>query len=163
MAVKVEVSTLKLNEQALRGLEGFKKARPQYVMVGYVRGHNKEIRKEGDYNAFIGYIQEHGSPFRNIHARPFLMPALKSSADVAESLISQGMSRELVQPGAIAQGLGQAGTLIRDKAKSNIVNSVGMKALSPVTLKAREKIGFKGTKPLIHTGQLLNSITYVVK
>ena len=162
MAVKVEVKSGE-NTQLLKGIERFQKTKPQFVSVGFIQGVKQNRKADESTNAGLAYINEHGSPYRHIPARPFLIPAFNASADLAESLISQGMSRELVQPGSIAQGLGQAGTLIRDKAKSNIVNSVGMKALSPVTLKAREKIGFKGTKPLIHTGQLLNSITYVVK
>lgn len=170
MAVKVEVSTLKLNEQALKGMENFKKARPQYVMVGYIRNHPKEPRKEGGHNSFLAYIHEHGSPIRNIPARPFLLPAFKSEADTAEAFIKEGMAKELVKPDSIAQGLGFAGVAIFKKAKANIVNGVDMKPLSPVTIAMRQrpgfngqKNGFKGTKPLNVTGQLKNALHFVVK
>lgn len=170
MAVKVEVSTLKQNEQALKGLEGFKKVRPQYVMVGYIRNHPKEPREEGGHNSFLAYIHEHGSPIRNIPARPFLMPAFKSEADTAEAFIKEGLSSEVESPGSIAKGLGFAGMAIQTKAQNNIANSVNMKPLSPLTIAQRQrpgfngqKNGFKGTSPLNVSGQLKGALHFVVK
>lgn len=162
MAVKVEIKTNE-NTKLLKGLERFQKTKPQFVKVGFVQGVKQNRKADENTNAGLAYINEHGSPYLHIPPRPFLIPAFKSEADLAESRITKGMAREMVEVGAIEKGLGEAGKIIRDKAKSNIVNSVGMKPLSPRTLQARQDIGFKGTKPLIHTAQLLNSITYVVK
>lgn len=60
------------------------------------------------------------------------------------------------------RSLSQCGAAIRDKAKDIIRTQDGFEPLSPRTIKARQHIGFKGTKALIHTGQLLNSITFQV-
>lgn len=160
MAVKIEVQTT-ANTKLLKDFDRIAKTPPQFVKVGYIENVKMNRRKTVVTNAMVAHVQEHGS--KNIPPRPFLLPALKSQAKEAEARIRRGLAREWIEPGSTAIGLGQAGTLIRARAKKNIVDSVGMQPLAQATLKARERIGFEGTKPLVHTAQLLNAITYVVK
>lgn len=162
MAVKIEVKT-NSNSRVLRGLDKVAKIPPQFVKVGFIENVKMNRRESGDTNAFLGYVHEHGVPSNGIPARPFLLPAMRASADEAEAYIRKGLAKSWLDPDEIARGLGYAGTIIRDRAKANIVEGVGMKHLAKSTLNRRKNLGFDGTKPLIHTAQLLNAITYVVK
>jgi hypothetical protein len=63
---------------------------------------------------------------------------------------------------AIQKGLNAVGLLGQNAVRAQITD--GQHApLSERTLKARQARGRTGTKPLIDSGQLRNSITYVVK
>ena len=125
-----------INDDAFKRLmkaSGF--LRSMDVKVGIV-GSKDSIRKdEPIQNAQIAAIQEFGSPVRDAF----------SGDDQAQK-----------------RSLSQCGAAIRDKAKDIIRTQDGFEPLSPRTIKARQHIGFKGTKALIHTGQLLNSITFQV-
>lgn len=135
------------------------------VLVGIPA--SKAERKEGDEepvnNAQLGYIHEYGSPKANIPARPFLNPGiaraqesinshLKKAAKAAMDGNSEKVDVELNATGLIAQ----AG------ARNEINNGV-FEVLAPATLAARRRRGRTGDKPLIDTGQLRNSITYVIR
>ena len=69
----------------------------------------------------------------------------------------------LTDPAAVDKGLNAAGLIAQASVKNRIRNGVGFAPLSEKTLAQRKAQGKSGTKPLIRTGQLLNSITYVVK
>lgn len=125
---------------------------------------DKDQRKgEGIGNAQLGYIHEFGSPAAGIPARPFLMPALQKVAPEAMKEIKTYAAQAMKQPEAIIKGLTAAGILAMSAVKNQIVSSEGMTGLSNATLNARASKGYRGTKPLIRTGQLLNSIKFVVK
>jgi hypothetical protein len=132
------------------------------VLIGIPEAKGK--RKEGEIsNAIIGFINEHGSPARNIPARPFLVTGVSKVTEKVSNTLKQYASDALNDPQAIDRGLNASGLIAQNSVKNLIVSQDGFKPLSPKTLKAREKRGYKGTKALIRTGQLLNSITYVVK
>ena len=132
------------------------------VLVG-IPSEKKE-RKEGDTtNAEIGFIHEYGSPMRNIPARPFLVPGVKASAERVSKTLKSYASDALNDASTIDKGLNAVGLIAQSQVKKQIVSQEGFAPLSPTTLKARSDKGFKGTKALIRTGQLLNSITFVVR
>ncbi|WP_223840741.1 hypothetical protein [Pseudomonas extremaustralis] len=135
------------------------------VLVGIPA--SKAEREEGDEepinNAQLGYIHEYGSPKANIPARPFLNPGiartqesinnhLKKAAKAAMDGNSEKVDVELNATGLIAQA-----------GARNEINSGTFEALAPATLAARRRRGRTGDKPLIDTGQLRNSITYVIR
>jgi phage gpG-like protein len=114
-------------------------------------------------NAVIGYIQEHGSPAANIPARPFLVPGvedaeartiprLKAAATAALAGDAEKVDQRLHQAGLIAQSAVQA------KINSNVPPP-----LAESTLEARRARGRTGERTLVDTGQLRNSITYVLR
>lgn len=132
------------------------------VLVG-IPSEKKE-RKEGDItNAEIGFIHEYGSPMRNIPARPFLVSGVKASAERVSKILKAYASDALNDASTIDKGLHAAGLIAQSQIKKQIVSQEGFVPLSSTTLKARAAKGFKGTKALIRTGQLLNSITFVVR
>lgn len=121
-------------------------------------------RKDGPMtNAALGYIHENGSPARNIPARPFLIPGVEEAAPKAIEAMKKFAAQGLTDPAAVDKGLNAAGLIAQASVKNRIRNSVGFAPLSEATLAERKRTGKKGTKPLIRTGQLMNSLTYVVR
>lgn len=121
-------------------------------------------RKDGPItNAALGYIHENGSPARNIPARPFLVPGVEEAAPKAIEAMKKFAAQGLTDPAAVDKGLNAAGLIAQAAVKNRIRNGVGFAPLAERTLAQRKASGKSGTKPLIRTGQLLNSITYVVK
>lgn len=114
-------------------------------------------------NAVIGYIQEFGSPARNIPARPFLVPgvrmALERIGKLYESAARALLSGRLA---TIMDAHHRAGMIAQASVRRKITDGP-FQPLSPVTLAKRRARGVKRTKPLIDTGQLRNSINYVVR
>lgn len=109
-------------------------------------------------NAEIGYTNEFGSPLHNIPPRPFLIPAALSSKGEIEKTLSNAAKNAIGGGGNIDAALLAVGTKVQNRAKKNITSSNGFEPLSESTVKARKRKGLKGTKPLIATGQLVNSI-----
>ena len=132
-------------------------------------------------NATLGYIHEHGSPANNIPARPFLVPGVQSAQTKIESRLKKAANAALDGNfGNVDNELNGAGMVARDSVKTKI-NSGDFVPLAESTLKARARRGRKGAeeelanrlaggnpsndsaKPLIVTGQLRNSINYVIR
>lgn len=133
------------------------------VLVGIPA--TKAEREDGEpiNNAQLGYIHEYGAPASNIPARPFLIPGvahaqesinnhLQKAAKAAMNGNDEKVDVELNATGLIAQA-----------GARNEINNGAFEALSAKTLAVRRKRGRTGDKPLIDTGQLRNSITYVIR
>lgn len=150
---KDDVAKVLANIQAMAGKE---------LLVGIPA--EKSPRK-GDpiTNASLGYIHENGSPARNIPARPFLVPGVKKATPKAVSAMKTMAGDALLDRTATDKALNAAGLICQAQVKRQIVSQEGFTALKAGTLAARRRSGAKGTKALIRTGQLLNSITYVVR
>jgi len=122
-------------------------------------------RKSGDpaSNALIGFVQEFGSPALNIPARPFLIPGVKSIQDKAADTLKVGATQALAGnlPAAERQ-LHKAGLLGQNAARAKINSNIQPK-LSDRTLAERAARGVTRTNTLIDTGQLRNSLTYVIR
>jgi hypothetical protein len=120
-------------------------------------------------NAVLGYIHEFGVP-GHIPPRPFLVPGFERAQGKAAMLI--GII--LKAGGTVEEAFAKAGELLQASVKTMITAGLSP-GLAASTLAARkawseghnkvspEKIAAKGYKPLIRTGQLLNSIHYVVR
>jgi hypothetical protein len=157
------VEFIRKNEGAIKELTRRLDAiRRQKVKVGILE--NKTARKnELMTNSYIGYINENGSPENHIPARPFLRPAMLANQEFISSRLADGVEDEILgRKHGLRIALGEVGKTVRDSAKANIVNQVNFQSLSPKTLEYRAMEGFKGTKALIRTGQLLNSIHYKI-
>jgi len=153
------------------------------VLVGIPSGTSERDQEdEGPMNnATLGYIHEHGSPAANIPARPFLAAGIEQNQeritkrlDKAAKAAIEGKRRQSDDE------LEAAGMVARDGVKAKI-NSGDFVPLSEATLRARAAKGRKGAKkelasraagnapdnsnarPLIDTGQLRNSINYVIR
>jgi hypothetical protein len=114
-------------------------------------------------NAMLGFIHENGSPARNIPARPFLVPGVRDArAAIAGQLGSASRATLAGKSTDADRTLHAVGLIAQNAVRKRIVNGP-FEPLKPKTLAARRRKGRTGTKPLIDTGQLKNSITYVVR
>ncbi len=132
------------------------------VYVGIPAAQNARL-DDNLNNATLGYIHEFGSPARNIPARPFLIPGVKAAQDKTIGILGEGAKNALSEKGNIESSLTKAGIVASNSVKNTINTADGFAPLSDATLLARAKRGVKRTKPLVDTGQLRNSITYIVK
>jgi phage gpG-like protein len=120
--------------------------------------------KEPMNNATLAYIHDNGSPAANIPARPFMRPGVEA---VKARIITIFKGAALAAPrGAGAEeadkALHKAG-LVTQASIRNTINEGIAPTLAPNTLSARRARGRTGDKPLIDTGQLRNSINYVIR
>lgn len=119
-------------------------------------------RREGPIgNAQIGYISEHGSPAKNIPARPWLIPVINRLRDRAVQMLRQAAEFSLNgEPAKAKNQLDALGLTAVSDLKNNIVGG-GDPAFAP---NAPATIARKGsTSPLINSAQFLNAITYVIR
>lgn len=121
-------------------------------------------RKTGGIsNAELGYINEMGSPAKNIPPRPFLNPGVKRVQD--KTVMRQKKAANLALAGRKADVMKELNSigLTAQHSVKNMIREGLEPALSPTTLAMRKRNGHMGEKPLIRTGQLLNSIDYVIR
>lgn len=121
-------------------------------------------RKEGPIgNAVLGYIHENGSPVSNIPPRPFLIPGVKAvQPEVIRRLKKAALSALQGNPGAASRTLNAVGLIAQNAVRLKITEGPFI-PLKPSTLARRRANGRTGTNPLIDTGQLRASITYVIR
>lgn len=149
--------------------EGIKALNTTGVLVGIPKsnGERQPEKGEDDFdnmsNAAIGYIQEKGSDIAKIPPRPFLVPGVRAvKKEIAMEM--EKMAREAFNnPGAVYKRYNRMGIIAMNSVKRTLTKGDGYDKLSERTLAERKEAGFKGTKPLIRTGQLRNSITYVIQ
>jgi hypothetical protein len=133
------------------------------VLIGIPEGNVD--RKSGDpaSNALIGYVQEFGSPANNIPARPFLIPGVQDIQKPAADRLKVAAQRALAGDATQAERqLNAAGLMGQNSARAKI-NSNIQPELSERTLEARRARGVTRENTLVDTGQLRNSITYVIR
>lgn len=135
------------------------------ILVGIPQA-NTERRNDDNTsitNAEIGYLQETGSPAMNIPARPFLVPGIE---EVQKPIVGQleKAARAAIdgQSDAVDKAFHAAGMIGQNGVRKRI-NNGDFQPLAEATLAARRRRGRTGTKPLIDTGQLRNSVTYVIR
>lgn len=139
------------------------------VMVG-VPGE-KAGRREGKIdNASLAYIHENGAPEVGIPARPFLVPGVRDVQPRIVGYLNQAMTAALDgDKGKVERTLNAVGLVAQNSVRGKITAGLSP-PLKPATIAARRR-RFKGrkamvaadVKPLLDTGQLRASITYVVR
>ena len=135
------------------------------VLVGIPA--SKAERKEGDQepinNAQLGYIHEYGAPASNIPARPFLNPGIAHSQESINNHLQKAAKAAMDGDSEkVDVELNATGLIAQAGARNEITNG-DLAPLAESTLAARRRRGRTVTKPLIDTGQLRNSITYVIR
>lgn len=180
MGISVEFKGVK-PEDLYRNLE---RAVRTEVLVGIPRA---TAMREGDTisNAEIAYINEHGDPARRIPPRPFMEPGLARCRDKVSTVMAEGV-QQIAQGGSLRPAAERVG-LICQASIRGVFTDNDWKPLSPRTIMARaqrtvsKRKGFAdktargqqselqrelarraGDRPLIDTGALRQSITYVV-
>lgn len=144
-------------------LKSVKLLTERQVLVG-VPDVKADREDKGINNAALAYIHDQGSPAQNIPARPFLGPGIKDAKLEIQRRLEQ--VAKIALRGAIRQDIERGLSAVGMTAQSAVRNRITkgpFAVLKPATLAARRRRGRRGTKPLIDTGQLRNSITYVVR
>lgn len=155
MTIKVLKDNLKTFMSKLKEMES------KNILVGIPADAAPREEKTEITNAEIGYVNEFGSPAKNIPPRPFLMPGVKDAGDQVSSVLGKCAVNKDAD---INSQLDKAGLLAQSAVRRRITLSIGMRGISEETRKRREAKGRTGEmKPLIDTGQLINSITYVIE
>lgn len=180
MSISVEFKGVK-PEDLYRNLE---RAVKTEILVGIPRA---TAMRPGDEisNAEIAYINEHGDLARRIPPRPFMEPGLARCRDKVRDVMAAGV-QQVAQGGTLRPAAERVG-LICQASIRGVFTDNDWKPLSPRTIMARaqrtvsKRKGFdeKSTtqqrtmlakelarrandRPLIDTGALRQSITYVV-
>ena len=151
-----------------KGLDDLKKRleflKHHKLMIGIPE--KKSARKGGDItNVALAFIHTNGSPRRGIPPRPFLEPGLVTTGalDRISTLMGEavraaanGQQSEAV---AILKAAGQVG---ENSVRAYISAGISP-GLAESTKKAKAKKKSTSPVPLIDTGELLKSITYVIQ
>ena len=114
-------------------------------------------------NAELGMIHEFGAPEANIPARPFLGPGVEG----AEEKLTQQMEKAAVaavqgSTGDIDAALDAIGLTAQSAVRAKITEGP-FQPLAPDTIANRLRRGRTGDRPLIDTGKLRQSLTYVIR
>lgn len=145
----------------------------------------KAGRRDGPAsNAVIGYVQETGDPRRNLPARPFLVPGVASiRGDVVAGLGNAGRLALDGKPAAVERQLAALGLLGQNAVRKRITDGIppplaastvagrlrrtrkGKRLLAQLRASGADlgQFGADNYTPLIATGQLRQSITYVIR
>ena len=125
------------------------------VVVGVTAKSN--ARSDELTNADLAMIHEFGSPAHNIPERSFLRKPLINNAEVVANLAKNAIGKFIAGEISLETALGYVGEEAKSISKVAVADGISP-ALKPATIKRK-----KSSKPLIDTGQLLNSITYEVR
>ena len=123
-------------------------------------------------NVDLGYIHEYGTNTGigghvPIPPRPFLNPGVSKAEPHCTELLKIGVADALEKQNTapVLAALNEAGlhavSVVRGMFDTQ--GDMGWPALAKGTLYKRKKRGRTGTRPLLDTGQLRNSITYIIK
>ena len=182
--VTITKDTVSLVFGAIQDLVG------RQVLVGIPESNAPRDETEGPNNAYLAFIHEFGSPAQNIPARAFLIPGVENAKPQALEQLKKAAQAALeYRKDEATQRLNKAGMVGVAAAKDKIMNGPFV-PLSPKTVARRrfsrktqsmrpaEKQYLKlisqgvspqdaqdtaGIRPLINTGALRDSLTYVVR
>lgn len=118
---------------------------------------------DGTPVAYVAAIQEFGNPAGNIPSRPFFRNAI-SKNDGWKDLASKAMNAVVEGRMGLDQALNQMGLRMAADVKDSITDG-SYEPLKQSTLDARQsrkRTQGVASKPLIDTGQMLQSVTYAV-
>lgn len=150
-------------DEFLKTIAAFKRDR---VLVGIPEEDSQ--RKESGTgvigNAALLFINNFGSPYNNIPARPVMEIGIRGAQDLIAAEFKQAVQMSWTKGlSGLAVYYERVGIIASNSVKRAINDQIDIEPPSEATLESRERAGFKGTKALVVTGQLRNSITYVVQ
>lgn len=142
------------------------------VLVGVPEEKTARSTDPGDppspmTNASLAYIHNYGSPAANIPARPFMEPGVEAVQKEIEARMKQTANAAFEgRPGTVRKGLSIVGLLAQNSIRAKITSGP-FAPLAPGTIRARKQKrksrNNTSIKPLIDTGAMRASITYVVR
>lgn len=149
-------------DETLKAVEAAVKELKQHdVLVGIPQEKSSRKGSKGKAtNAELLFIHTNGSPIRGIPPRPVLQPAIENDKERIGEMLGKAVDKAVSgKTEEILPALNRAGEHGARVCKAWFVNEKnGWKPNNPQTLKHK-----KSTKPLIDTGEMRKSITYVVR
>jgi hypothetical protein len=145
------------------------------------RWKNEDGKRKPDStinNAALAYIHDNGSPKANIPPRPFMIPGIQSVQErINASLLAAAQAALEEDKGGVDIHLNKAGLIAQNGIRKVINQGEGFDPLKRETKlarlrrrkatrewsKERREEVLESMHPLIDTGQLRNSITYVIE
>ncbi len=132
---------------------------PNNAELGYVLAHGVQPQDE-TVTALDGYLMERGDPLWQIPPRPFLEPAIKANLDRIAAQQTKVIRAALAGENEKARvEIVKLGLLGQNIIKAWFVDPRNNWAPNAASTIARKK----SDRPMIDTGALRNSITYVVR
>ena len=151
--------------------EGFKKMMNGLDFIEksavYVGIPEKETSREDEdiTNAELLFIHTNGSPINRVPARPVIEPALEDDQERLTSMMQRmillALSGDLEGATDQLKRIGMRGQNVSRAWFTNQKN--GWPPNSPAVQRAKRKKGSTNPRPLIDTGELRKSITYVIE
>ena len=161
--IKVSVDNSRLLTAAMQTLE------QNQVLVGIPAEKAPRTSEEAKAmgakmnNAAIAYVHNFGNPALNIPQRQFLEPGIKdANAGIVVRMTKAAQGALDGQPDVVMNNLNAVGIIAASSVKMKISSNIPP-PLAASTLAARRRRGRTGTRTLIDTGQLRNSISYVIR
>lgn len=185
--------TLKVTKDTVgRVLASIQRLVGQEVLVGIPASQAERSDEDPKpmNNAQLGYVHENGSPAQNIPARPFLIPGVEDAQESYTNHLQKAVSAAMSGDDNKMQTELNAAGLIASSGARNKITTGEFEPLSPATVRNRRKSRSTksmraaekkyleliangatpeqaqdeaGIRPLINTGQLRNSLTYVIR
>ena len=125
------------------------------ILIGVTQ--KSDARSDGMNNATLAMVHEFGSPKHNIAERSFLRVPLSQNQEKITTLAKKQVYKALSSETNVITPLEEIGVFSSNLCKMAITDGL-TPALKPATIKRK-----KSSKPLIDTGNLLNSITWEVR
>lgn len=148
-------------------LDVVKRFKRDTVVVGIPQEETERKDENEINNATLLAINHFGSEANGIPPRPVLSIGLeKAKEEIADQF--KDMAKLALKKGlaGLQQGYERVGMIASNSVKRVINDQTDIEPPADSTLRSRKyltKTGFKGVKALLVTGQMRNSITYVVR
>jgi len=113
-------------------------------------------KKQADM-VLIASVNEFGAPSKNIPARSFLRSTIKENEDRFARITAKEWAKVLAGRSTIRKGLDRIGQDAENKIKRKVIT------LQKPGLKLATILKKKSKNPLVDTGQLVQSIRYVIQ
>lgn len=128
-----------------------------YVLVGMPNETGSKIHQDSKLNnATIAAIHEFGAPEQGIPERSFLRAGLEQNKNTLSKAAEKAVENAIDGKADIAKGMDAVGSLAAASVKKYISEGIAP------PLKKPRKTGGSEDKPLIDTGELRSSITWVL-
>lgn len=161
---KINAQVTSSNDELGSLKESLNKLKKMDVLVG-IPQDNDTNRGDKVTNAELMFIHTNGSPLNNIPLRPVIEPAIENDKETLSSLLGNaleaGLSGDL---DLVKENLKLAGLEGQAAAQEWFDNPKNGWPENSPRVKARKiKKGSTDPKPLIDTGELRKTITYVIR
>lgn len=139
------------------------------------------VDAKGITNASLAYIHDQGAPEAHIPARPFMRPGITAALPQIQRRLASAMRAAMRGNALVAEQAMQQAGLVAQSSIRNHIDAGIPPPLAEYTLRKRAEKGRRGAmieldrraaglpaglsfaKPLVDTGEMRKSITYVIR